>query len=59
LDRFWLPKIEKSIPIWLIQIFSVLTLWFGDFDSFWTGFGCQSLKKYSNLAAGVSAFIPS
>ena len=43
----------KSIQIWLIHIISILTFclfWFGDFDSFWTGFGCQRVKKYSNLA---------
>ena len=48
LDRFWLPKAWKSIQNLadsnhLNSI--ILIFWFGDFDSFWTGFGCQSLKK--------------
>ena len=42
----------KSKQIWLIQFISIsiiLIFWFGDFDSFLTGFGCQRLKKSSNL----------
>jgi len=29
---------------------TILIYWFGGFCSFWTGFGGQRLKKYSNLA---------
>ena len=43
----------KSVRIWLVQIMSNLTFWFGDFDSFCTGLGCQSLRKYSNLAVSI------
>ena len=38
---------KASAPI---QTTSNLIFWFGEFDSFLTGFGCQSLKKQSNLA---------
>ena len=33
-----------------LQTMSNLIFWFGDFGSFWTRLGCQSFKKYSNLA---------
>ena len=49
----WAAKVWKSIQIWLIHGISILTFylfWFGDFDFCWTGFGCQRVKKYSNLA---------
>ena len=46
--RVLAAKDWKSNQIWLIQFISIsiiLIFWFGDFDSFLTGFGCQSLKK--------------
>ena len=49
LDKFLAAKNWKSIQIWLIQTMSNLTFWFGGCDSFWTGLGCQSFKKYSHL----------
>ena len=48
---FWrvlAAKDWKSNRICLIQFIStsiILIFWFGDFDSFLTGFGCQRLKK--------------
>ena len=54
--RVLAAKDWKSNQIWLIQFISIsiiLIFWFGDFDSFLTGFGCQRLKKQSTLADSI------
>ena len=35
----------------------ILIFWFGDFDSFWTGLGCQSLKSFQFGSSGLVSLI--